>query len=164
MWLAASCAPGGVPRSESTAAIRTDRDRYVLTSNPYGHEARIIATFTAPKDTTVHLVHCNGAIPWGLQRETDGAWSDVWVTTMNSCFSTPKVVAAGASHVETLTVISRTDIPPGPGPVQHEIPPGTYRVVWYQVLTSYDPRSWQNAPLLSLERRVSGPITIERAP
>jgi hypothetical protein len=161
--LAVSCAPGTGP-GQTSPPIRTDRDRYVLEPTPYGHEARLVTRFTAPQDTTVHILHCNGAIMWGLQRRTDGRWIDAWIATTNGCLSTPKVVAAGASHVETLTVVSRTDIPPNQGTVQHEVPPGTYRVVWYQVLTSFDMNARPLGPELALEGRVSGPFTIERAP
>ena len=145
------------------AAIRTDAERYILRPGPYGSEATLIATFTAPADTTVHLLHCNGAISWGLQRLAGGRWTDAWGAETNGCLSPPIVVPAGAAHTETLTVVSREGLPTL-GTVQHAVPPGTYRVAWYQVLTSFDPGLRPLGGELALPHRVSAPIEIEAAP
>lgn len=152
----------GAPR-HPPAPIRTDRDRYLLRPGRFGHETTIVVRFTAPRDTTVHILHCNGAISWGLQRLEEGRWANAWVATTNGCLSAPLVVPAGGVYADTLSAVSRTDVP-RPGPIQEEIQPGTYRVVLYQVLTSFDPWARPMGDELSLERRVSGPITIERAP
>ena len=153
--------PDATPAPE--AAIRTDAERYVLRPGPFGGEATIVATFTAPAETTVHILHCNGAISWGLQRLEGGHWTNAWGAETNGCFSPPFVVGGGAVRTDTLTIVSRKGIPT-PGPVRHDVPPGTYRVVWHNVLTSVDPGARPPGPELALENRVSAPITIERAP
>jgi len=163
-----ACAPSREPDTPATtpappAAIRTDAGRYVLRPGPVGGEATIVATFTAPADTTVHILHCNGAISWGLQRLEAGRWTNAWGAETNGCFSPPFVVNAGAVRRDTLTIVSREGIP-GPGPVRHDVPPGTYRVVWHNILVSVDREARPLGPELSLENRVSAPITIERAP
>jgi hypothetical protein len=148
----------------AAAAIQTDRDRYVLEPSAHGHETRILIRFTAPRDTAVHILHCNGAIGWGLQRQVNGRWTNVWVVETNACLSRPIVVPGGGVYEDTLVAYSRTDIPPGPGPVQHEIPPGTYRVVGFHFQTSFDPDARPFGAELPLEQRVSAPIILERAP
>jgi hypothetical protein len=166
--LLGACAPDREPHTPAAtpavrAAIRTDADRYVLRPGPFGEEATIVATFTAPADTTVHVLHCNGAITWGLQRLEGGRWTNAWGAETNGCFSPPFVVHGGEVRTDTLTIVSREGIPT-PGPVRHDVPAGTYRVVWHNLLTSVDTEARPLGPELSLENRVSGPITIERAP
>lgn len=157
-----------VIRWTKPAPIRTDADRYLLHPRQVGqiatHQATIVSRFTAPRDTTVYILHCNGAIAWGLQRLDEGVWRDAWVATTNGCLSAPKVVRAGEAHVETLGVVSRTDVPNPGSFIQHEVQPGTYRVVWYQVLTSFDLDARPFGPELGLEQRVSQPFEIEKAP
>ena len=146
--------------SRQHAAIVTDASRYAFHAGQFGREARIIATFTAPPETAVYILHCNGAIGWGLQRLDGDRWTDAWAAMTNGCLSPPKEVPGGTAHVETLTVVSRPDLA-APGSIREVVPPGTYRVVWYQVLTSFDPRARPFGPELPLERRVSGPVVIE---
>lgn len=146
--------------------ITTDRTEYVLTPASPGRQATIVATFRAPRDRTVHIVHCNGAISWGLQRLEAGRWVDVWVAETNGCLSAPIVVRAGKSFVDTLTLVSRDDVPAGSGRVRHRIEPGIHRMIWYGVLTSFDrnaPAGRPPGPELPSEARVSGPITIRES-
>ena len=148
--------------AEPPAAIRTDAARYVLRPAAMGDTATIVASLTAPSDTTAYILHCNGAIGWGLQRQTDLGWENAWVAETNGCFSPPIVVPAGGEHTERLGLVSRALDPPLAGPVHSDIPPGTYRVVWFGVLGGFDPDRPPYGPELALERRVSPPITIVR--
>ncbi len=159
-----ACAPRPTPAPPPAAAITTDLTRYVLRPAVYGHVASIVARFTAPADTAVFILHCNGAISWGLQRLVDGRWENAWVATTNGCLSAPIQVTGGGTYADTLELISRTDMPPNPGTVQAEVPPGTYRVVWFGVLTAFDLDARPFGDELGLEHRVSAPIVIERAP
>jgi hypothetical protein len=146
------------PASAPGAAIETDRTVYELVPGPVGREARILARFRAPRD--VFLLHCNGAISWGLQRLVAGRWVDAWGAETNGCLSAPIELRAGQVRADTLTLVSRDDVPRGQGTVQAKIEPGTYRVAWYGVLTAFDPDARPFGPELPLEQRVSGPITI----
>ena len=163
-WAALSAFALGCERApaEPPAAIRTDAVRYVLRPATVGDTAAIVATFTAPADTTASILHCNGAIGWGLQRRTDKGWENAWVAETNGCFSPPIVVAAGGERTERLVLVSRVLDPPRSGPVRSDVPPGTYRVVWFGVLGGFDPERPPYGPELALKRRVSGPITIVR--
>ena len=160
--VACSREPQDPGRAAFPAAIATDATRYVLQPAAIGDTARLVATLSAPPDTTLHLLHCNGAISWGLQRREATGWTNAWVAETNGCLSAPRVVPAGGAHAETLVIVSRALDPPLPGPVRSDVPPGTYRVVWFGVLTEFDVDRRPHGPELALERRVSAPFTIAR--
>ena len=147
-------------------SITTDRRDYTLVRGPVGREARIVASFRAPTDQTVYIVHCNGAISWGIQKQVAGRWVDAWAAETNACLSAPIVLRAGEVHTDTLTLVSRDDVPPGPGTVRHKVEPGMYRMIWYGVLTSFDANARPGRPLgadLPAEARVSGPIRVRES-
>ena len=84
---------------------------------------------------------------------------------MNACLSAPIVVPAGASWVDTMGIVSRTDVAPGlHGTVRHGIEPGVYRIVLHGALTAFDIDNPPFGAELSVDRRVSGPITIDGGP
>lgn len=152
------CAPRAerAPAPAAPAGITTDRSRYELTPGAYGPETRIIATFRAPADTTAWILHCNGAIAWGLQRFDRGEWHDAWVAMTNECLSPAVVVQGDSAFVDTLVFT------PSAGAVIDSagVGAGTYRVVFYNVLTSFDIAKRPFGPELPIERRVSGSITL----
>jgi hypothetical protein len=149
-----SSSPAPPPPAPSVAApVRTDRTRYVLRPGPYGPETTIVTTFRAPADRPAYLVNCNGALSLGLQRLENGQWMNAWIAEINGCMSAPIVVAAGATHTATMTPVSR--------PESWTITGGTYRAVWHNVVTSFDPRAGTVGEDLPLEQRVSAPFTIE---
>jgi hypothetical protein len=162
--LALSCAPRHAAAPTRPSPIRTDSERYVLRPGQHGHETRIIATFTAPEDSAAYIVNCGGAFSRGLQRLDGERWSDAWIPATNECLSPPIVVAPGGTLTDTLRVLSTEDVVSDPGPIRDRIEPGTYRVVWFNVLTAFEPMVGSFGPELALEQRVSGPITIERSP
>jgi hypothetical protein len=152
-----------LPLAAPPVAIVTDRRDYTLAPGPVGKEARIVASFRAPLDRRVYIVHCNGAISWGMQKQVAGRWVDAWAAETNACLSPPIVLRGGEVHTDTLTLVSRDDVPPGPGTVRHRVEPGMYRMVWYGVLTSFNANAPAGRPLgteLPAEARVSGPIRI----
>lgn len=139
------------------APIVTDRNAYIMRNG----ELTITATFTAPADGPVYLTNCNGAQPMGLQRLVGNDWVNSWVAALNGCFSAPIEVPPGGRHSATLT------LRPGAGAVtyprgQESIESGNYRVVWFGVLRSYDPKKRpSDDDELPLEQRVSGPFMID---
>jgi len=154
--LSSSCAREAKPTRPAEAPIVTDRERYELQPGPFGYEGTIVASFTAPKDTTAYIVHCNGAISWGLQRLVEGRWDNAWVAVTNACLSPPIVVPGNGAYTDTLTIVSSGD--------QGAIEPGMYRVAWFNILTSFDPEARPFGEELPIERRVSKPIAIDLAP
>lgn len=153
----------GPPASNAGSAITTDRADYALELGHVGKVATIVATFRAPADTPVYIVHCNGAISWGLQKQVAGRWVDAWIVETNACLSPPIVLRGGEARTDTLTLVSRDDVPPGEGTVRHKVEPGIYRMIWYGVLTSFDAKAPPSRPLgpdLPVDARISGPIAI----
>lgn len=164
LWLAA-CA--NQPAAEQTvttppapaAPIRTDRSAYTMRDG----KVTIVATFTAPRDHPAYLTHCNGAQPMGLQRLVGVDWINAWSAALNACFSAPIEVRPGGTRTAALAIA------PGAGAVTYPrgretIESGTYRVVWYGVLRSYDPKKPPFGDELPQELRVSAPFTIEVPP
>jgi hypothetical protein len=170
--LVVSCAPRSEPVGEPEPVIDpapkvglvTERDRYRLQPWNEGKAAFIVATLTAPPDTTVHIVNCGGQMSWGLQRQEGGQWIDAWIGETNECLSPPIVVRAGTSYTDTMRLVSITGERLRHGTIRHDVPPGIYRVVLHNALTSFDVDARPFGPDLSIERRASAPITIEGGP
>ena len=169
--LAVACRPPAempsAPPPSKTAAlnapIQTDKDRYHFEYGFYGPEVIIASTFTAPKDQTVYLMNCNGAISSGLQRLVQGAWITAWGEVTNSCLSEPIVIAPGQRRSHSITLrpgVGATVYPPESDLIEA----GTYRVTWHAMLTSFDIQARPMGPELPLEQRVSAPFVIEAAP
>jgi hypothetical protein len=131
-----------------------------MAEGPYGPETTILATFTAPPDRAVFLTNCNGAVPIGLQRRVGERWVNAWVAEINGCMSAPIAVPPGTQHTTKMTVVSRSFEPRSAG---QRIEPGTYRVVWFGALSSFDPGARPHGEELPLEERVSAPIRIDVA-
>ena len=142
-------------------AITTDATRYVFHDGTYGPEITIRATFTAPKDRTVYLVNCNGAISTGLQQRVGNKWVNAWDPETDACLSAPIVLAPGAQHEDTIVARRSAEIVIYGPDARKRIWPGTYRVVWHNVLTSFDANARPFGPDLPLEQRVSAPIAID---
>ena len=163
---AAACAPRDEPdpgpqrRAAAPAPVgpglTTDRTRYAMVPGPYGPQATIITTFRAPADTTAWILHCNGAIAWGLQRLVGQTWRDAWVAMTNECLSPAILVAGDSAFVDTLVFT------PSAGAMIDSagLGPGPHRLVLYNVLTSFAAGKRPFGPDLPLERRVSAPITL----
>lgn len=141
-------------------AVRTDREKYEMRDGPFGPEAAIVTTFRAPRERNVWVVNCNGAINVGLQRLDGSRWVDAWAPEMNACFSTSIELAAGEERTYAITIVSRADAPDPSQRTEQRIESGTYRVVWYGVLTSFDREAFKEGKELPVEQRVSAPITI----
>lgn len=143
-----------------SAPIRTQHESYTYRLGQFGEEVVIEGQFTAPAD--VYIVNCNGAIGWGLQRKVDGRWVDAWIVATDACLSAPIVVKAGG--VRSYSHLLRTG---GggvvyPGKRQGVVDPGTYRIVWYGVLRSFDRDARPFGEELPLEARVSNEFFIRR--
>lgn len=130
------------------APVVTDRQEYVM----HEGETTIVATYTAPADHDVYLVHCNGQFAVGLQRPVGDKWEHVWAPAMNACFSASIVIRAGTSYQSTIIV--------APQRMDAKIDTGQYRVIWHGLLGAYDPKASPPGVDLPVEQRVSAPIRI----
>lgn len=160
--------PPHPPERRAVAATRapvvTDRPRYVMQEGPFGPEATIVSTYTAPADHDVYLLNCNGAFAVGLQRPIGEKWEHVWLPAMNACMSAPIVIRAGESRQAMIVVDSGVDAAVSSRRSGTKIASGTYRVIWHGLLGAYDPNAKPPEMDLPVEQRVSAPIFIEAAP
>lgn len=146
--------------ASASAPIRTGQESYTYRPGPFGEEIVIEGRFTAPAD--VYILNCNGAIGWGLQRQVDARWVDAWIVATDACLSAPIMVRAGSVH--SYSHLLRTG---GGGVVYPEkrqgvVDPGTYRIVWYGVLRSFDRDARPFGEELPLGMRVSNEFVIGR--
>lgn len=153
--------PAPRPATVPAAAIATDRSRYVMQAGPFGPEVTIRTTFRAPADRDVYLLHCNGALSVGVQQKVGSEWRNAWIAETNGCFSAPILVPAGGEHQTPMTVLSRAEAPDPAQRTETRIESGTYRAVWFGVVTSFEPRDPSKTVELPLGQRVSAPFTIE---
>ncbi len=146
------------PKPES-AGLTTDHDRYRFVDGPYGDELTIPSTLTAPAGQPLYLVNCNGQISTGLQSESDGVWTDAWVGLINQCLSDPIVIQPGESHhYDVLIRRGSGGMTGGAGELP---PPGTYRVAWHGVLSSFNAQRYPFGEPVPEELRTAKPIVIE---
>ena len=144
------------------AALRTDRTEYRLQDTGIGLEGRIPFTFTNRTGGAVYVVNCNGNTPPALQKRIDGRWVHAWSPVVSLCLSPPIVIGAGATYADTLWVSAGH-------PGNNFYPKfevlavaGTYRLIWPNVLKSYDDSRSPFGESLPLQERVSNPFEITR--
>jgi hypothetical protein len=99
----------------------------------------------------------------GLQRLVDGGWMDVWSPTLPACLSEPIVISPGGRFLDTLNVYLH------PQDTLHQplFNPtvdidGTYRVVWRDLLRSYDPTNYPFGEPIDLWERQSTTFELRR--
>jgi hypothetical protein len=151
--LVQTCASVSVP-------IRTDQRSYTYGPGQFGEEIVIEGQYTAPAD--VYIVNCNGAIGWGLQRKVDARWVDAWIVATDACLSAPIVMKAGTVHSYSHLVRGGGGGVVYPEKRQGVVDPGTYRIVWYGVLRSFDRDARPFGEELPLDARVSNAFDIRR--
>lgn len=157
--------PTATPEARPVEApVRTDRTRYALQEGRFGPEVTIVTTFHAPADRPVYIRNCNGALSLGLQRLKGGTWVDAWAAETNGCASAPIVIQPAGTHVQTITAASGVDAVVSSRRTERKLGPGTYRAVWYGVLTSPDGRPPAFGEELPLAQRVSAPFAIDALP
>lgn len=145
--------------SSSRPAITTDAERYSFEPGEHGAELEIRSTLHAPPNQTVYVVNCNGQIAAGLQSFQNDVWTDSWAGVINQCLSEPIIIPPGGSHDLTLLVRRGSgSMVDGEG---DNPPPGTYRVIWYGALDSFDGSRYPFGNVLPVEQRVSEPIIID---
>lgn len=140
--------------------IETDRTSYLPGDGEFGPEVTILARYTSTDPAPVYIVNCNGAIGHGLQIKVGEQWVNAWLTAINSCLSGPIVLNPGDEHRDTMVVRPGAGVVVYPRDRGDRLHDGTYRVVWYGVLSTYEPAAGSLGTELPLERRVSAPFTI----
>lgn len=149
---------------DSASAFRTDALAYTLRATSAGLEGEIPFVFTNPTEGPVYIVNCNGSTSLQLEKLVEGNWVEAWSPAIPQCLSTPIVVQPGEEYRDTVRVF-------GGRPSTNVYPkfdvaeiPGVYRLVWSDVLRSYDDRSYPFGEALPAEQRTSNrfALTLER--
>ena len=162
---AASCRDPSAPASSSSvktgaAAIQTDASAYELEAGSIGYAATIGFVFTNRSQAAVYVVNCGGAAPPSLETLLDGEWVKAWSAVVPLCLSPPIVIEAGEKYQGKLYLFA--GYPTGNAYPKFETAQigGLHRLVWDNVLTSYDSRDYPFGPPLPRDERVSNSFTL----
>lgn len=126
-------------RTPLTPLIQTNQTSYMLSWDGQSLTTTIGYVFTNRTGGTVYLPNCQGEFDVELERAGSASWNVAWAPVIPACLSPPIVIKAGATVADTLLVTGGL---PGSnvGPqFDRADPSGTYRLVWTQALSSYDP-------------------------
>jgi hypothetical protein len=148
------------PVTAETFPIETDRSSYLPSTGEFGPEVTIVARYTSAGTAPLYIANCNGSIGSGLQMKVGEQWVDAWVTATDSCLSGPIVLNTGEEQRDTMHIRPNAGAVLYPRDRGGRLHDGTYRVVWYGVLSRYEPGDGSLGTELPLERRVSAPFTI----
>jgi hypothetical protein len=140
--------------------IRTDQPAYRLEDTGIGLETQIPFTFRNRTGGPVYIPNCGGNAPPMLQKLEDGQWVNAWAPVVLLCLSPPIVITPGTTYADTLRVFGGH---PGNNMYpKFDVPhvPGTYRLLWPSVLTSYDDRRNPFGDSLPVDERISNPFAL----
>jgi hypothetical protein len=143
------------------ALFQTDSLHYRLSAKSHGYEGRIAYTFTNRTQAPVYIVNCNGITSLWMEKWIDGRWMPAWSPVIPACLSPPIVVQPNATYNAGIFVFS--GYPGTRSHPQFSVPviTGVYRVVWKDVLSSYQDRAYPFGAPIPLEMRVSNRFVIE---
>jgi hypothetical protein len=158
---AAAPAGGSAPnQTDVTAPIQTDAAAYQLEPGSTGYTVTIGFVFTNPRRGPVYVVNCGGNAPPGLEKLVDGEWTRAWSAIVPLCLSPPITIAAGQQYQGKLHLFA--GYPTNNAYPKFDTPQigGGYRLVWHDVLSSYDDRTYPFGEQLPLTQRVSNSFTL----
>jgi hypothetical protein len=143
-------------------SIVTDQLSYRLTPEGEWLAVTIPATFTNRTGAAVYLLNCNGGFDKTLERWNGSVWVTAWEGGSGDCLSDPIVIGPGESLSRQLHVLGAA---PGSNSYpQFDVanPSGAYRLVWYDLLSSFQRDASPYGPPISLEFRVSNTFDLTR--
>lgn len=153
-----------VPPRDAAAAFQTDQLSYTLSSTRSGLEGKITFVFTNPTSAPVYIVNCRGATSLRLEKQSGDTWVPAWSPVIPLCLSAPVVVQPGQQYSGVVHVSAGH-------PSNNLYPkfvldpvPGVYRIVWADVLRTYDDQAYPFGEPLPLEQRVSNRFQLHVAP
>lgn len=141
--------------SRDAVAFQTDSLSYTLLSASVGLEGKIAFVFTNPTSAPVYIVNCRGATSLRLEKQSGDTWVPAWSPVIPLCLSAPIVVQPGQQYAGVVHVFGGY-----PSTAMHprfvvDSVPGVYRIVWADVLRTYNNRTYPFGEPLPLEQRVS---------
>jgi hypothetical protein len=144
-----------------TAPFQTDQLHYTLVLAPDGLQGEIPYVFNNPTQSPVYIVNCNGFTRLALEKRMGEYWVKAWEPIMEACLSEPVVVQPEQAYRAVIHVF-------GAHPANDMYPkfsvdsiPGVYRLVWQDVLQTYDPQTYPFGDALPLEQRISNHFRLD---
>ena len=159
--MAAGCESTTEPTADLGPAIETEASGFSFSEwapsgTVLGYRLEIPHVFTNHTRAPVYIKNCIGGFPINLEKRVDGEWAQVYVGGgLLQCLSAPIVVEPGATHSDTLEVgyaFPGTIYSPQMDPAEL---PGNYRMVWPNVLSSFQSDGPPFGEPIPLEYRVS---------
>ena len=144
-----------VPSRDTAAAFQTDSLSYTLVSTQFGIEGEIAFVFTNPTSAPVYIVNCRGETKLRLEKQVADQWVPAWSPVVRECLSPPIVVQPGERYSGVVHVFG--GFPSTNWHPQFVVDPipGVYRIVWADVLRTYNDRAYPFGEPLPAEQRVS---------
>lgn len=145
---------------DASAPIQTGKSEYSATIRDGTVELEIPHTFTNQRAETVYIVNCNNAFGIKLQKRAGNTWVDAVGMIIPDCLSPAIEIPEGESYDNILQIhagLPSSDIEPRFEVDEIE---GIYRIVWIDVLESFDPDSYPFGEQIPLEQRLSNTFEI----
>lgn len=147
---------------DAEAAFQTDHLSYTLVTTPKGVEGEIAVVFTNRTGGPVFFVNCNGFPSLVMEQQLGDHWVLAWGPATQDCLSAPITVEPNQEYHAVVHVFGAhpgTNMAPT-FPV--ETTPGVYRLVWHDVLRTYDPNAFpHHGEALPVEQRISNRFRID---
>lgn len=145
---------------DSTAPIQTDKSEYKAAISDGIVEFEIPHTFTNQRKGTVYIVNCNNAFALKLQKRAGNGWVDALGFVIPQCLSPAIEIGEGESFVHTIRV--QAGLPSGDVEPKFEVDEveGTYRIVWIDVLKSFNSDTYPFGEQIPLDQRVSNAFEV----
>lgn len=143
---------------DSAALFQTDSLVYTMRTD-HDVTGDIGVALTNRTTGPLYIVNCSGSTGLALEKRVDGRWQYAWSPVIPLCLSPPIIVPVGGTY---RTRVYINGAPPESGTRPQWLGgdvAGEYRLVWQQVLSSYDDRA-PFGELLPLEARVSNRFTL----
>jgi hypothetical protein len=140
--------------------LQTDSLAYAWVETEVGYRTSLSYTFRNETGGDVVLANCDGDLRPRLEVRRDGNWFFAWEPFGRSCISPPVVLAPGAVHVDSLTVVGAL---PGSNVLPAFVFPeveGVYRLVWFRAYAEYDAGPPEVGSPLPLEQRISNAFVL----
>ncbi len=143
--------------------FQTDSAAYTLLSGNYGVAGTIQARLTNSTGESIYFVNCNGNAEATLEKWIDGQWRLAWAPVIQDCLSEPIIVPPGATWDTTIHIFAGPRGSNSYPQFEVEESAGSYRLVWHEVLSSFQDKLPFGEPL-PLGKRISNTFTLDFAP
>ena len=171
LLVATACSRPDAPPADAPAAadegptppIRTDTTVFALTRDSLGWSAELPLAFLNVTADTLYAINCNGALTLAVERREGAAWTTFWAPMTNACLSPPVTIAPGAVLALDYAVWGappNTNVGPAFADTTFA---GTYRLVWWNLVSRYDTDRPQFGDTVAVADRVSNEFTWEVA-